>query len=116
MLRMVPAATSRCVGTIAVLIPALVVFRTQQINHGADISPADEKGKYIGRTCHWKECRPGQRRSCDALNCGRRHYLHDDLNTVALSEEAMRMALELWPVLEKRDGLPSDLARVLGKL
>lgn len=90
--------------------------RTQQINHGADIFLADVEGKYIGRTCSWKECWPGIRRSCDALNCGRRHYLHDDLNTVALSEEAMRMALGLWPVLERRDGLPIDLAIVLGRL
>jgi uncharacterized protein DUF6932 len=90
--------------------------RTQQINHGADIFLADLRGKYIGRTCSWKECWPGKRVRCDALNCGKRQYLHDDLNTVALSEGAMRMALGLWPVLEQRDGLPEDLATVLGKL
>jgi hypothetical protein len=90
--------------------------RTQQINHGADIFLADINGKYIGRACHWKECGAGKRVRCDALNCGRRQYLHDDLNTVALSEGAMRMALGLWPVLERRDGLPVDLATVLGEL
>jgi predicted nucleotidyltransferase len=90
--------------------------RTQQINHGADIFLADVQEKYIGRTCHWKECWAGRRRSCDALNCGRRQYLHDDLNTVRLSEETLSAALELWPVLERREGLPGDLAEVVGKI
>lgn len=90
--------------------------RMQQINHGADIFLADEQGKYIGRTCHWSRCGPGIRRSCDALNCGRRHYLHDDLNTVTLSEETMRTTLELWPEVEQREGLPADLERVVRKL
>jgi len=90
--------------------------RTQQINHGADVFLADVKGKYLGRTCHWQDCRLGQHRKCDALHCGRRQYLHDDLNAVTVSEEAMRMALGLWPVLERRDGLPVDLAAVLKRL
>ena len=63
--------------------------RAQQMNRGADIFLADPQGKYIGRTCHWKECRPFVRMSCDALHCGRRHYLHDDLNTVALSDTTL---------------------------
>jgi hypothetical protein len=90
--------------------------RTQQINHGADIFLADVQGNYIGRTCHWSRCGPGIRASCDALNCGKRHYLHDDLNTVALSEETMRTALELWPVIESGRGLPADLVRVVRRL
>ena len=90
--------------------------RMQQINCGADIFLANGQGKYIGRTCSWRECRLGKRRSCDALNCGRREYLHDDLKTVELSEEAMSQALELWPMLEWREGLPVDLTAVLGEL
>jgi len=90
--------------------------RAQQLNRGADIFLADPRGTYIGRTCSWRECGFGIRRSCDALNCGRRHYLHDDLRTVTLTEDAMRNALELWPSLEKRVGLPEDLEEVLKKL
>lgn len=85
--------------------------RAQQMNRGADIFLADAQGRYIGRTCSWRECGPGIRRSCDPLNCGKRHYLHDDLETVTLSEETVRAALDLWPSLEGRVGLPDDLDR-----
>lgn len=37
--------------------------RAQQCNRGADIFLADERGQYLGRTCHWKDCRPGVRRA-----------------------------------------------------
>jgi hypothetical protein len=90
--------------------------RAQQMNRGADIFLADHQGKYIGRTCSWKECRAGKRMSCDALNCGKRPYLHDDLKTVSLSDETVRSALELWPSLERRVGLPDDLEATLEKL
>jgi predicted nucleotidyltransferase len=90
--------------------------RAQQMGRGADIFLTNPQGHYIGRTCHWKECGPGIRMSCDALNCGRRHYLHDDLATVTLSDETVQSALELWPTLERRSGLPDDLERVLDQL
>ena len=90
--------------------------RAQQLDRGADIFLADVKGRYLGRTCHWKECRPGKRAKCDALNCGRRHYLHDDLAAIKLSEETMKAALELWPSVERRICLPEDLERVLEEL
>jgi hypothetical protein len=90
--------------------------RTQQFNHGADIFLADQQGHYIGRTCHWSSCGPGIRRSCDALHCGRRHYLHDDFSTVKLSEETMRNAMQLWPVVEGRERLPVDLANAVRNL
>jgi hypothetical protein len=90
--------------------------RAQNMNRGADIFLADVNGKYIGRTCSWRECRPGKRTSCDALNCGKRHYLHDDLKSIQLSEETVRAAIELWPGLERRPGLPEDLERVLDQL
>ena len=86
------------------------------MNRGADIFLADAQGRYIGRTCSWKTCGPGIRRSCDALNCGKRHYLHDDLKTVTLSQETVRTALELWPSLERRVGLPDDLEKLLKQL
>lgn len=90
-----------------------IKVRAQQTNRGADIFLADAKGTYIGRTCSWKECRPGIRRSCDALNCGKQPYLHDDLETVSLSDATVRAALELWPSVEQRVGLPEDLKRTL---
>ena len=88
----------------------------QNIGRGADIFLADASGSYIGRTCHWIQCGPGIRRSCDALHCGRRHYLHDDLETVTLSGETVSAALELWPVVKTRAGLPDDLEKVLKQL
>ena len=90
--------------------------RTGGIGSGADIFLANVRGEYIGRTCQWRECRPGIRADCDALNCGRRQYLHDDLNTISLSEETIPTALGLWPVVEARDPLPVDLAEVIKKL
>jgi len=33
----------------------------QSFNRGTDVFLADERGTYIGRTCHWKNCRPGVR-------------------------------------------------------
>jgi hypothetical protein len=88
--------------------------RAQQLNRGADIFLADAQGQYIGRNCSWKTC--GRGRSCDALNCGKRHYLHDDLETVTLSQETVQTALQLWPSLEHRVGLPDDLEETLKRL
>jgi hypothetical protein len=90
--------------------------RAQQMGRGADIFLANPQGHYIGRTCHWKDCGPGIRMSCDALNCGKRHYLHDDLDSVMLSDETVRSALELWPTFERRSGPPDDLERILKQL
>jgi hypothetical protein len=88
----------------------------QQLNRGADIFLANARGHYIGRTCHWRQCGPGIRRSCDALHCGRRHYLHDDLEAVTLSDETVRSGVELWPVVARRAGLPDDVEKVLEQL
>src|SRR6266540_4976326 len=53
--------------------------QAQSFNRGADVFLADERGTYIGRTCHWRDCRTGVRRSCDALHGGRRPYLQKTL-------------------------------------
>jgi len=90
--------------------------RAQQMNRGADIFLTDPQGRYLGRTCQWRECRPGKCSSCDALNCGKRAFLHDDLATVTLSDATVRSALELWPNRECRSGLPHDLERILQQL
>ncbi len=88
--------------------------RAQSINRGGEVFLADPQGKYLGRTCPWKDCRPGIRMSCDALNCGRRHYLHDDLETLQLDEGLIvNPPLELWPQLVVRASVPEDVERVL---
>ena len=90
--------------------------RTGSERGGADIFLTDTLGNYMGRTCSWKECRPGARMSCEALNCGRRQYLYDDLQKVTLSRETIDGALQLWPTVGKRVGLPEDLGTVIVEL
>jgi len=86
----------------------------QQFNHGADIFLANPKGSYIGRTCNWKDCRPGVRMSCDARNCGLRSFLHDDLETVCLDSHLISAPpLELWPHVIERSPLPADVRETL---
>lgn len=60
---------------------------TQSSNRGADVFVADPKGHYVGHLCPWKLCAPGIHLSCDALHCGRRPFLHDDLESVRLAPE-----------------------------
>jgi hypothetical protein len=57
----------------------------QSYNHGADVFVADPSEHYLGRLCPWKQCAPWIRASCDALHCGRRPFLHDDLTTIQLA-------------------------------
>ena len=89
----------------------------QSFNRGADVFLADERGTYIGRTCRWKDCRPGVRRSCDALHCGRRPYLHDDLDAIRLnSTVVLSPPVTLWPSVERRGQLPPDVEEVVAAL
>ena len=44
----------------------------QTRNSGADLFLADLDGQYLGRICHWRECRPGIRLACRAQHCSRR--------------------------------------------
>lgn len=84
--------------------------RAQQLNRGADVFLLDANGRYIGRTCRWKECRPGVRQSCDALHCGRRQFLHDDLQTIKLAKAVTAAPpIELWPRITARVPLPEDI-------
>ena len=85
----------------------------QQFGRGADIFLQDVEGQYIGRTCSWRECGPGIRMSCMALHCGRRHYLDDDLQRITLTNETMSAAVQLWPNVEQRAGLPEDVLSVI---
>jgi predicted nucleotidyltransferase len=86
----------------------------QQVNCGADVFLADASGIYLGRTCHWKDCRPGIRVTCDALHCGRRPHLHDDLDDVRLSNDIVeRPPVTVWPHITRRCTLPADVERIL---
>ena len=84
--------------------------RLQGYNLGADVFLASESGRYLGRTCPWVLCRPGVRASCDALHCGRRPHLHDDLQTVNLADGLIAAPpLELWPAVVRRCEVPKDV-------
>jgi predicted nucleotidyltransferase len=89
----------------------------QNFNRGADVFLADERGAYIGRTCRWRDCRPGVRESCDALHCDRRPYLHDDLGAMTLnSSVVLSPPVTLWPDVERRGELPADVEEVVAAL
>jgi len=88
--------------------------RAQSRNSGADIFLANPSGEYIGRICHWRECRPFVRASCDARHCGRRAFLHDDLDDVSLGSRLVREPpLELWPNVIRRVEVPADIESLL---
>ncbi len=83
-------------------------------NCGADIFICNQAGDYLGRTCHWKTCEPGIRHSCHAQHCGRRQFLHDDLQNIKLDPEAIQSPpLELWPKVIARVDLPDDVTKIL---
>ena len=87
---------------------------TQSYNCGADIFLANEEQHYIGRVCHWKECRFGIRTSCAARHCGRRPFLHDDIDDVCLSQQLVSAPpIELWPRRCCRIEVPSDVEQHL---
>jgi hypothetical protein len=91
--------------------------RAQTKNRGADIFLANTAGQYIGRICHWRECAPGIRISCDARHCGRRMYLHDDLDAVSLSSQLItNPPIIVWPRVEYGGKIPADLMPYLSKL
>lgn len=83
-------------------------------NHqaGAEVFLASEDGRYLGRTCTWKNCGPGYRMRCDALNCGKRHYLHDDLGVLdasRLKQVIARPPVVLWPDPAAVPNVPLDV-------
>lgn len=91
--------------------------RAQSLNRGADIFLADPAARYLGRICPWRDCRPGLRLRCDALHCGRRVYLHDDLATVELPRNLVAAPpVELWPAIIVRVPIPADLEQSLAEL
>ena len=82
----------------------------QSFARGGEVFLADPPGHYLGRTCPWKQCGPGIRVSCDALHCGWRLYLHDDLDTVCLDESLVAAPpIDLWPEVIARVPVPEDV-------
>ncbi len=89
---------------------------TQAKNKGADIFLANPAGEYIGRVCHWRNCGPQFRSSCDAWNCGVRHYLHDDFGDIRLHPRLVKEPpLEIWPLVVYRQEVAGDLSPFLAK-
>lgn len=84
---------------------------------GADVFLANRAGDYLGRVCHWKECRPGIRQACQAQHCGRREFLCDDLQNVQLAPEIIaRPPIELWPKpgpCNPKVVVPTDVVEIL---
>ena len=84
----------------------------QTINLGADIFLADAAGRYIGRICHYRECR--SRVACRALSCGLRQHLNDDPQIVTLSPTLVGAPpIELWPRIAARCAVPADTRALL---
>jgi hypothetical protein len=87
---------------------------TQHHNHGADIFLASVEGKYIGRTCSYKECHPRSR--CFGTQCTTGNWVCNDVDVVTLSDDLVREPpLEVWPTLVVRADLPGDIADAFAK-
>ena len=86
----------------------------QTMNRGGEVFLADARNNYLGRICQWKVCAPGIRMRCDALHCGRREYLHDDLEAITLAHSVLAAPpLELWPEVIVRVPIPQDIEQGL---
>jgi hypothetical protein len=86
----------------------------QSRNRGGEVFLANPRGAYLGRACPWKDCRPGIRMSCDALHCGQRQYLHDDLGAIRLASSLVAAPpIELWPQVVVRTKAPPDVEALL---
>lgn len=86
----------------------------QGFRRGGEVFLADPRGHYLGRTCPWRDCGPGFRARCDALHCGQRPYLHDDLETIKLAQSQIAAPpIELWPQIVARVPIPPDVEQAL---
>ena len=84
-----------------------------QINRGADVFLASDDGRYLGRTCPWRECAPGLRVACEAQHCGT--HVYDDFHRLQLPAELIASPpLELWPAVVIRGEVADDVRRVVG--
>lgn len=84
--------------------------RAQSHNRGADVFLVDSHGQYLGRVCHWRNCRPGIRVACTANHCGARQFVCDDLHRLTVSPGLIDAPpLELWPAVIRRRHMPDDV-------
>ena len=91
--------------------------RAQGRNAGADIFLVSPGGSYLGRICHYRDCRPGVRLSCRALHCGQRPHLCDDLHDLKLRPNAIQAPpVDLWPQAIVRAAVPDDIQELVGQL
>lgn len=82
----------------------------QSFNRSSDVFLMNPQGDYLGRICPWKQCAAGLHENCDALHCGQRPYLHDDLRVLRLPTALVAMPpLELWPEIVVRCEVPGDV-------
>ena len=86
----------------------------QSIGSGADVFLCDVTGRYIGRTCSYRECHPRVR--CRGKSCGIRSYLCDDLDELCLSQELVTQPpVVLWPQVSRWCKVPVDVEKHLLK-
>jgi hypothetical protein len=88
--------------------------RAQGRNCGADLFLVDPHDAYLGRICHYRDCRPGIRASCHALNCGRRPHLCDDLKVITLPSNVIQAPpVDLWPTVAVHTSVPEDIQEMV---
>jgi hypothetical protein len=88
--------------------------RAMALGRGGEVFLVDTQNSYLGRICPWKECAPGIRMRCDALHCGRREYMHDDLEAIQLKSSLIAAPpMELWPEVHARVSIPQDIEQGL---
>ena len=86
--------------------------RAQGMNSTADVFLADTSGQYLGRICHFRECRPRVR--CLARHCGARAQLADDLDVVSLAGALIATPpLVLHPTVIAPVDVPPDVDTLL---
>ena len=86
--------------------------KAQSRNSGADIFLCSSDGKYIGRTCSYKECH--YRASCSGTQCAPGCYVCNDLQVINLeSSVIVSPPVELWPTFVARGALPEDVSSIL---
>lgn len=89
--------------------------RAQGLGSGADIFLVNSQHQYIGRICHYRECRT--RRACQALHCGQTPHLNDDLDVLQISLDTINAPpVTIWPEIRKRRLLPADVEDFLNQV
>lgn len=84
----------------------------QTRNRGADIFLASHAGRYLGRTCSYRECHP--RIACAGMQCGSGRWICNDLEVVTLPDRLLaEPPLEVWPKVIIRTTLPADTFQIL---